>query len=405
MSLPTCLLYDVPAARKRLLPLTFTRPIGELRVGILSIREKWEFYTRFEASCWGEKYLQGLFPLRSSADQLLLHGGLLPSDDLLDQLDKLPQGFALYHQDDFLAYRCSALEAQAFVNGTSAPTQIRMYKGAFNRIDHPWDIFRLNGAEIRQDFKRITSGRDSEPLTDPFTRVYHPQGLFIEPGASIKAAIINAEAGPVYIGRGADVQEGAILKGPVSIGEGAVINPATRLRQDTTIGPGCKVGGEISNCVFHSNSNKAHDGFLGNSVIGSWCNLGADTNSSNLKNNYASVKVWSYEKEAMIDTGLQFCGLIMGDHSKAGINTMFNTGTVVGVGANIFGGGFPETFIPSFSWGGPQQKWEEYQIDKMLDTARKVMARRQITLQPEMEEMLRQVHQQSHRNRKRFFLI
>ncbi len=405
MPIPSCLLYDVPAARKRLLPLTFTRPIGELRVGVLTIREKWECFTRFGASCWGETYLQSLYPLQIQQDQLLLHGGLLPTMDLVRELAALPLGVALYQQDEFIAYRCSANDALAFVKGEAAPSQVKAFRGIIRFIREPWDIFRLNGEEIISDVKLLTAGRVSEPVDDPYTRVYHPEQLFIEPGARIRAAIINAEAGPVYIGKDADIQEGAILKGPLSIGEGAVVSPGSRLRGDTTIGPGCKVGGEISNSVFHSFSNKAHEGFLGNSVIGSWCNLGADTNCSNLKNNYASVKVWSYEKEAMVDTGLQFCGLIMGDHSKAGINTMFNTGTVVGVGANVFGGGFPETFIPSFSWGGPQQKWEEYQIDKMLDTTAKVMARRQLTLTSEMKEMLRHVHQLSHRNRKRFFLI
>ncbi|EIM78671.1 transferase hexapeptide repeat containing protein [Nitritalea halalkaliphila LW7] len=221
----------------------------------------------------------------------------------------------------------------------------------------------------------LTAGQESAPLLDPHTKVYAPENIFIAPGARVHAAVLNASTGPIYIGKDAEVQEGALIRGPFSMGEGSVVNMGAKVRGDTSLGPHCKIGGEVSNAVFFGYSNKGHDGFLGNAVIGEWCNLGADTNNSNLKNNYAPVKVWDYSKGRFTQTGLQFCGLLMGDHAKCGINTMFNTGTVVGVGANVFGAGFPRNFVPDFSWGGAAGL-STFTFSKFEETASVVMKRR-----------------------------
>ncbi len=257
-------------------------------------------------------------------------------------------------------------------------------------IRNNWDIFVLNGGQIRADFT-LFDMKHSQPIDDKHTIVYNKENIFVEEGVKIRAAILNAESGPIFIGRNAEIQEGSVIKGPFALCEGAVINMGAKMRGDTTIGPYSKVGGEINNSVIFGYSNKAHDGFLGNSVIGEWCNLGADTNTSNLKNNYSNVKVWSYLFNDYIDSDRQFCGLMMGDHSKAGINTMFNTGTVVGVNANIFGGGFPPKFIPSYAWGG-SEGFQRFEFDKAMQVASKVMERRNIMLENEDYEILKYVY-------------
>ena len=245
----------------------------------------------------------------------------------------------------------------------------------FTLIERPWHIFLKNGEQIRSDFELATEGRKSLPVQDPHTIVYNPENIFIEEGVKIKAAILNAEKGPIYLGKNSSVEEGAIVRGPFSIGEDSTVNANARMRGDITIGPHCKVGGEVSNSIIFGYSNKGHDGFLGNSVLGEWCNIGADTNISNLKNNYAKVKVWDFAKKGFTDTGEQFCGLLMADHSKTGINTMLNTGTVVGVGANIFGSGFPRAFIPSFAWGGAGG-FTTFRMNKVKEMASVAMERR-----------------------------
>jgi UDP-N-acetylglucosamine diphosphorylase/glucosamine-1-phosphate N-acetyltransferase len=250
-----------------------------------------------------------------------------------------------------------------------------------------WRIFQFNPEQIRLDYALITSGKKSSGIQDKHTIVYNESNIFVEEGVSIRAAILNAEDGPIYLGKNSIVQEGAIIKGPFALCEGSTVGMGSKMRGDTTVGPHSKVGGEISNSVIFGYSNKGHDGFIGNTVIGEWCNLGADTNTSNLKNNYENVKLWNYAKGGFTDTGLQFCGLMMGDHSKCGINTMFNTGTVVGVSANIFGDGFPRNFIPSFSWGGANG-FTTYQIKKAYETAQKVMERRKVVLDDIEKEIL-----------------
>jgi len=261
-------------------------------------------------------------------------------------------------------------------------------------IDQLWKIFQNNGNQIRADYKLITTNRKSAPVKDPHTRTYNDGNIFLEEGVVIHAAILNAENGPIYLDKNSQVQEGAIIRGPFTLGEGSIVNMGGKMRGDNTIGPFCKIGGEVSNSVLFGYCNKAHDGFLGNSVLGEWCNLGADTNTSNLKNNYDNVRLWSYAKNGFVDIGQPNCGLIMGDHSKSGINTMFNTGTVVGVSSNIFGGSYPRNFIPSFQWGGASGL-VTYQFDKAIETAARMMARRNVVLNEIEKEILKNVFEQT----------
>lgn len=351
-----------------MLPLTYTRPVADLRVGVLKIREKWEKELGAQTSSFRTAdYLSALFQTPSTKC-LTIGGGVLPTRKLVEVLSNLKENEVLTSQGNVVA-------------GFFAPDEtievgdrdIRELS-EIQEILYPWDIFRQNGEEIRRDFQLLSQGNTSEKLDDPHTRLYG-ESIFLEAGATVKAAILNTESGPIYLGKNSEVQEGAMIRGPFSLGEGSVVNMGAKIRGDTTVGPYSKVGGEVSNSVIQGYSNKGHDGFLGNAVLGEWCNLGADSNNSNLKNNYENVKMWDYEAGRFTDTGLQFCGLIMGDHSKCGINTMFNTGTSVGVFANIFGEGFPRNIVPSFAWGGASG-FSTYQTKKAFKTADLVMQRR-----------------------------
>ncbi len=386
-------LFDDPVIRINLLPFTFTRPVSAIRIGILTIAEKWERLLNQSASHLTEDYLSKKFTLTPSADNLLVNAVVCPDASLADAVKKLKPGEGLKSNDLVLAFRSSqasltAVPSIAFFD----------YPKAVTAIDQVWKIFQFNAAQLRSDFALLTESRQSMPITDPYTSVYNPSGIFLEEGVQLRAAVLNAEDGPIYLGKNSVVQEGALVKGPFALCEGSQVNMGAKMRGDSTVGPYSKVGGEISNSVIFGYSNKAHDGFLGNSVIGEWCNLGADTNTSNLKNNYENVKVWSYAKGGFADTGLQFCGLMMGDHSKCGINTMFNTGTVVGVSANIFGDGFPRNFIPSFAWGGASG-FTTFQLAKACETASKVMARRNKSLDSADQEILKQVFNNTAANR------
>ena len=369
------LLFDDPAIRPHLLPFTFTRPVGALRCGILTIAEKWQ--QRLGAGGVGyltEGYLQAKFPAgQMTGPALAINGAVCPDDLLIKQVEALKPGEGLYDGEVLVA---ACLTAAAPLPEVLAMrlTRVEIAEKA-TIIARPWHLFLQNGAEIRRDFALLTHGRTSQPIGDAHTIVYGAENIFIEAGVRIRAAILNAEDGPIYLAKNSQIHEGAIIKGPLALGEGAHVNAGAKLRGDNTIGPYCKVGGEVGNSILLGFSNKGHDGYLGNSVIGEWCNLGADTNTSNLKNNYAPVKVWSHAVGRFVDTGQTFCGLLMGDHSKCGINTMFNTGTVVGVGANIFGAGFPRQFIPSFSWGGAAG-FETFKLPKVAEVAERVMARR-----------------------------
>lgn len=379
-------LFDEPAIRTSLLPFTFTRSVASIRVGILTIAEKWEKWLNSEISYRTENYLSAKYPKVAGTDNLFINGAVCPNAELTNTINALTIGEVLMKGQEVLAVRTTSNE---FSKLDSLKTI--EYKEVVIIVHDPWDIYKYNAAEIVIDFDLITKGRTSQKITDPHTIIYGEQNVFIEEGAAIRVAIINAENGPVYIGKNAQVHEGAIIKGAFALCEGSHVNMGAKIRGDTTIGPYSKVGGEVSNSVIFGYTNKGHDGFLGNSVIGEWCNLGADTNTSNLKNNYSDVKTWNYEKGGFKNTGEMFCGLMMADHAKCGINTMFNTGTVVGVGANIFGSGFPRNFIPSFSWGGAAG-FTTFQMRKVFEVAEKVMERKEIALDEEEKAIIEHVY-------------
>jgi UDP-N-acetylglucosamine diphosphorylase/glucosamine-1-phosphate N-acetyltransferase len=376
-------LFDDPIIRINLLPFTFTRPVADIRIGIITIREKWEQYFGGKSSSLTENYLQPKFTVLATNDNLMINGALCPDENLVKAIKKLTIGQSLVSGAVVLASRCKTIDL-------SSATQNIIYDSTYTLIDQPWKIFQHNASELKKDFALITEGRKSIGIQDKHTIVYGAENIFVEDGADIKAAVLNAESGPIYIGKNAVVQEGSLIKGSFALCEGSTVNMGAKMRGDSTIGPHCKVGGEISNSVLFGFSNKGHDGFLGNSVLGEWCNLGADTNTSNLKNNYDQVKLWSYTKRGFVNTGQQFCGLMMGDHSKCGINTMFNTGTVVGVSANIFGDGYPRNFVPSFSWGGASG-FIPYQLNKAFETAERVMSRRHIELTQLDKDILKHI--------------
>ncbi len=356
-----------------LLPLTFTRPVSRLRVGILTIAEKWEKHLKTRASFLTREYLGNKFPLEPGSDSLLINGALLPDETVLRALKDLPAGNAMRKENILLGVRDVAGPDRVFEIDKWL-TKAVDYNGEVSLVDYPWKIFVLNGQEIGRDFKLITGGRESGNFSST-VQVIGDENVFVEPGFKGEYITLNTTGGPVYLGADSEIMEGSVIRGPFALCEESIVKMQARIYGPTTIGPSSKVGGEINNSVVQGNSNKAHDGFLGNSVIGEWCNLGADTNNSNLKNNYSEVKIWNYLVKQYIDTNRQFCGLFMGDHSKCGINTMFNTGTVVGVSANIFGSGFPRNFIPSFSWGG-SSGFTTYRLDKMMKTAERVTERK-----------------------------
>jgi UDP-N-acetylglucosamine diphosphorylase/glucosamine-1-phosphate N-acetyltransferase len=374
------ILFDDHSIRENLLPFTFTRPVADIRIGILTIREKWEKRLRVSSSSCTEAYLQKKFPLTSEvlSDNVWINASICPNDALLAEILALMADCSLMKGDILIAWRAGNKVPVASAPGRAdwpAPRIRTEVKSPFIQVKALWDIFRLNAEAIHEDFDFLTLGRVSQALSKTNTLI--GSEIFLEEGAQVECAILNASTGPIYIGKHAEVMEGAVIRGPFALCEHAVVKMAAKIYGATTIGPFSKVGGEISNSVIFGFSNKAHDGFLGNSVLGEWCNLGADTNNSNLKNNYGEVKVYHYGEKKTKGTGLQFCGLMMGDHSKSGINTMFNTGTVVGVSANVFGGGFPDTFIPDFSWGG-EGKREVFKLHKALEVAERVYDRRAI---------------------------
>jgi len=397
--MPNLILFDEPKTRVNLLPFTFTRPVAEIRVGILTIREKWEKHLNRLATYFTEDYLSEKFPVLVKEENYIINGSYLPSNGLLFAINKLQNNEALVDGETIIAIRCTHEKADNFIEHfLSGIFKSIPYTGSALAIKNVCDIFSLNAQAHELDFDFITNGRTSQPLNKSNT-VIGSGKIFIEKGATVNASIFNTSTGSIYIGKDAEVMEGCMVRGPFALCEHSVLKMDAKIYGATTIGPHSKVGGEVSNSVIFGYSNKAHDGFLGNSVIGEWCNLGADTNNSNLKNNYANVKLWNYTEESFTNTGLQFCGLFIGDHSKCGINTMFNTGTVVGVSANIFGSGFPRNFIPSFSWGGAQG-FSVYKIKEAFETAKLVMQRRGITLTVADEKILEHVFYHDEKYRK-----
>ena len=379
------ILFD--SNRSNFYPLSYTRPISEFRIGILTIKEKWTHYYK-NISTKTEDYLVSKYPIRKQKENLWIDASVLPSKELKTELDSLRNGEVLESNGKIIALKNLNY---SFKNLNKINTSILV-----DSIENIWDIFSDNGREIEADFKLLTQARKSQKISDTNTII--GKHIFIEKGAKISCSILNAENGPIYVGKNTEIMEGAIIRGPFAMGENAVLKMGSKIYGPTTLGPHCKVGGEVNNSVFFAYSSKAHDGFLGNSVIGEWCNLGADTNNSNLKNNYAEVKLWNYEMERFKKTGLQFCGLIMGDHSKCGINTMFNTGTVIGVSANIFGSGFPRNFVPSFSWGGASG-FQVYKLPNVFEVASKVFKRRKLDFDENEQNILSEVYGMTKRYR------
>lgn len=373
-------LYDLPQPWQQLQPLTFTRPISELRIGILTLRQKWERRLKTSVSTHAAaEYLRVRFPFTPpSSDTIFINASLSANDALTAAIQTLPVGEALFQGETWVAAHVSAEAAATFDPAHLDSAKARQVAAQAIVVTRPWHLFEHNDQAIREDFAFLTRGRTSAPISSTNT-VMGAQNIFLEEGATVECAILNATTGPIYIASGAEIMEGSIVRGALAMAEKSVLKMGTKIYGATTLGTYCKVGGEVNNSVLQAYSNKGHEGFLGNSVLGEWCNLGADTNNSNLKNNYQPVKLWDYSTGRFTRTGLQFCGLVMGDHSKCGINTMFNTGTVVGVHANIFGSGFPRNFVPSYSWGGASG-FTTYRLDKAMETAQIMMARRGMTL-------------------------
>jgi len=387
------ILFDGPA-RNALLPFTFTRPVADILVGIMTIRQKWEVHLGSTTTTVTEEYLSEKFPMVEMEENVMINASFLPNAVLAEMVSKLGPNQAVFRGDDVIAFYTNDEQEEVDFDGY----EIIEYNGEVITIEHTWDIFSKNDVAIREDFKFLTQDRKSQPIPKS-VNVIAPENVFIEEGAKLEFVTLNASSGPIYIGKNSEIMEGSIIRGPFALCENAQVKMGAKVYGATTVGPYSRIGGEVKNAVLFAYSNKGHDGFLGDSVLGEWCNIGADSNNSNLKNNYEEVKLWSYETESFAKTGLQFCGLMMGDHSKCGINTMFNTGTVVGVSANIFGSGFPRNFVPSFSWGGATG-FTTYVTKKAFETARLVMSRRNVEFDENEAAILEHIFEESKKWRK-----
>lgn len=387
------ILFD-GTVRNALLPFTFTRPVADIRIGILTIREKWEKYLGSTTTTITEEYLQEKYPMVELEENVMINASFLPNAVLAEMVSNLEVNQAIFKGDEVIAFFTQ--DSQEDVDFDQY--EIFEFEEEVLTVQNTWDIFQKNDIAIREDFEFLTEGRKSQPIPKS-VNVIAPENIFIEEGAHLEFVTLNASTGPIYIGKNAEIMEGSVIRGPFALCESAQVKLATKVYGATTVGPHSRIGGEVNNSVLFGYSNKGHDGFLGNSVLGEWCNIGADSNNSNLKNNYEEVKLWSYETEGFAKTGLQFCGLMMGDHSKCGINTMFNTGTVVGVSANIFGSGFPRNFVPSFSWGGASG-FTTYITKKAFETARIVMSRRNVEFDEKEQNILTHVFEETKKWRK-----
>ena len=366
------ILFD-NTGHQTLLPLTFTRPVADLRIGILTIAEKWGKYLNSPFSFHTQSWLQQKFPIHIAADNLFINGAVCPDEFLLEAIAKLQAGEALTYNEQLLAVKLNESEAANF-NPDAAFERVISHEHTPVIIRYPEDIFRKNDIELRKDFTLLTKGRESAAIS--VTNTIIGKDFFAEEGVTAECSTFNTTNGPIYLAADTEVWEGTHIRGAFALCEHSQVKMGAKIYGATTIGPYCRIGGEVNNAIIWGYSSKGHEGYLGNAVVGEWCNIGADSNNSNLKNNYDDVKLWDYTSQRFRKTGLQFCGLIMADHAKCAINTMFNTGTVVGVSANVFGAGFPRNFVPDFSWGGPQG-YEVYSIKKMMITAEKVYARRE----------------------------
>lgn len=378
-------LLDTPADHDELKPITLTRSVADVRVGIQTLREKWMGYADV-CGVITASYLQDLYA--ADLGDVIIRSSLVATADLMKAISQIKSGEVLMAGEEWIACKPSAQEKdqQSLLIACTACAKVN-FEGEVILIDRVWKIFSLNGVCLQLDFETLTKGKNSQKIS-PTNTIIGDHPVFLDEGARMEASIINSTGGPVYIGKDAEVMEGSMIRGPFAMGEHSVLKMGAKIYGATTLGPHCKVGGEVNNSVIMGYSNKAHDGFLGNSVIGEWCNLGADTNNSNLKNNYGNVRIFNYRTQQMTDTGLQFCGIFMGDHTKAGINTMFNTGSVIGVSCNVYGGDFPPKHLPNFSWGG-SAGIQNFEIEKALEVARKMKDRRGLTLSAAEEKMLR----------------
>jgi len=375
------ILFD-GTVRNALLPFTYTRPVADIRIGILTIREKWENHLGLTTTTLTEEYLEEKYPMVEMGTNIMINAAFLPTKELIELIVNLQENQVIYYSDEILAFFTTSTQGEVNFDTYKAIS----FKGELIQIKNTWDIFSLNDKAIKADFELLTAGRKSEPIPDTVNCINKEQ-IFFEEGVDITFATLNASTGPIYIGKNAIIMEGSLIRGSFALCNDSVVKMGAKIYGATTIGPLSKVGGEINNVVIFGHSSKGHDGYLGNAVLGEWCNLGADTNNSNLKNNYAEVKLWSYETERFAKTGLNFCGLMMGDHSKCGINTMFNTGTVVGVSTNIYGSNFPRNFVPSFSWGGAAG-FTTYKMDKVNEVASVVMQRKHIKYSEQDQKIL-----------------
>jgi UDP-N-acetylglucosamine diphosphorylase/glucosamine-1-phosphate N-acetyltransferase len=387
------ILFDGPV-RTALLPFTFTRPVADILIGILTIRQKWEMRLGSTTTTLTEDYLSEKFPMVEMEENIMINASFLPNASLTELVRNLSSNQAIFKGDEVIAFYTN--ENQEEIDFDTY--EIIEFDEKVLRVEHTWDIFSNNDAAIREDFELLTEGRTSQPIPKT-VNVIGKENIFIEEGAKMEFVTLNASSGPIYIGKNTEIMEASVIRGPFALCDNASVKMGSKIYGATTVGSHSRVGGEVKNAVIFSYSNKGHEGFLGDSVLGEWCNIGADSNTSNLKNNYEEVKLWSYETEGFAKTGLQFCGLMMGDHSKCGINTMFNTGTVVGVSANIFGSGYPRNFVPSFSWGGAAG-FTTYITKKAFETARLVMSRRNIEFDEKEAAILEYVFQESKKWRK-----
>ena len=411
------LLCDDARIRQSLLPLTFTRPVALLRVGIVTIREKWNHFLGPDAGFETTGYLQTKYSSSAAAEEpcLRINASFLPDEELAAAVSSLQPDQALFNNGDWVAFVSNPFQGckqdDACQSKAEEKREIRLcgqkfclfdrdileYTADCCQIRHPWDLFLMNEKQIAADMEWLTRGRSSATPLGSGMQLLGTHPLFAEEGSRVDYALIDTTDGPVYLGKGSRIMPGCLVKGPLALCEGSLIKMGSKIYGGNTFGPYCKVAGEVENSIMTGYSNKAHDGFLGDAVIGEWCNLGAGTNCSNLKNDYSEVRVWDYSEERFVKTGLQFCGLVMGDHSKSAIGTQFNTGTVVGIAANVFASGFPKNYIPSFSWGK-----ETYRLERALETARIVYGRRGKVFAEEDARIITAVYKETEANRERY---
>ena len=390
------ILFD-SEARKHLLPLSATRPMADMRIGAFTIREKWEHALQGTVSYMTKDYLSERFPIRIGFKNHLINAGLLPTPSLCEKIMSLQLNEALIKDDELIAACLSEAQIEQLVSNADVeelealemPNDIEL-----KQVRQLWDLLKWNDSELTKDIEILCHNKKSVTISNTNTIIGSGK-VFLSPGASMEACTVNTTKGPVYIAEGVEVMEGCLLRGPLYVGPNSIVKMGAKIYGPTAIGPGCRVGGEITRSIFFGNSNKAHEGYLGDSVLGEWCNIGADSNNSNLKNNYSEVKLWDYSVERFVPTGMQFCGMFMGDHAKCGINTMFNTGTVVGVFANVFGAGYQRNFIPDFSWGGPDSAHRTYKLAEAVATASTVVKRRNLQFGREDEKILEAVFEKT----------